>query len=153
MTCSAQQIESKGAVEARRILLAEDNPSEALLLQLAFTSQDLPFVIETVPDGERLMSRLRELAETPDRQFSLAVLDVNLPRLSAEEVLVTLDLERIKLQIPVIILTSYLPESRQHRFRQLGVRKILTKPMDFDGYLQLATVVASLCESAKAAAA
>ncbi len=148
-----QRLETNGGAEARRILLAEDNPSDALLFQLAFTSQNLPFEIDTVPDGERLMSRLRELAETPDRQFSLAVLDVNLPRRTAEEVLSVLDQERIKLDIPVVILSSFLSESRQQRLRQLGVRKILTKPMDFDGYLQLATQVASLCELAKATTA
>lgn len=143
------QIKTDLADKARRILLAEGSPSDALLFQLAFTSQDLPVEIETLFDGQRLISRLRQLAETKDREVRLAVLDVNLPRLTAEEILNVLNTEGIKLDIPLVVLISFLPEARVNRFHQLGVTKILVKPMDFAGYLQLAAEVASLCETTK----
>ncbi len=153
MITLAKQMETDGAASAKRILLAEDSPGDVLLLQLAFKSLELPFVIETVVDGDRLISRLRELAETQNQEVGLAVVDGNLPRRNAEEVLLALGRERIRLEIPMVVLSSYVSEARERRFKQLGATKILTKPMDFDGFLHLAREVATLCESANAATA
>jgi CheY-like chemotaxis protein len=141
------------AIAPCRILLAEDNPADALLLELAFRTQNLPVDIERYSAGEHLMARLRELSQAPDGRFKLAVLDANLQGISAEEVLSQLAAERIRIEIPVIVLSSYVHPSNRARLMALGVKHVLIKPMDFEPYLSLASELALLCDYSWASSA
>ena len=122
---------------ARRILLAEDNPHDQFLLEESFAAENLNVQIDSVSDGDQLIERLRAAAGS----YSVIVLDAHLPKRSAEEVLAVLQAEQGQLPVPVVVLTSLLPEAQKIRFQELGVRAILTKPLDLDEYLVLARTI------------
>jgi DNA-binding response OmpR family regulator len=129
-----QSCESKPARASGRILLAEDNPSEAFLLQEAFAEQRIPVDIQRISDGERLLAKLRACPLDVD----LILLELNLPRRTAEEVLQTLRTENVRLDLPVTVLSSPISNEQSANLRELGVQSILVKPVDLDGYFELA---------------
>ena len=122
-----------------RILLAEDNPSEAALLEEAFAGQQLSVDIQCVSDGEELLTQLRQISRGHDAsRFDLILLDLHLPRRSTEEVLTTLRFENLRLDVPVTVLSSNVSIEQSAHLRKLGVQTMLLKPLDLEGYFELA---------------
>jgi DNA-binding response OmpR family regulator len=68
----------------------------------------------------------------------LILLELNLPRRTAEEVLQTLRTENVRLDLPVTVLSSPISNEQSANLRELGVQSILVKPVDLDGYFELA---------------
>jgi CheY-like chemotaxis protein len=132
----------------RRILMAEDNPHDHYLLLEAFSTERLDVDVQCVSDGNQLLSRLRGLRNSADNAFHLVLLDVNLPCLSAEEVLSILRSEHKTVDVPIVVLSSMVPDQQKHRLAELGVHTILSKPLDLDEYLELAKTLDSIIQNA-----
>ncbi|MCB0037037.1 MAG: response regulator [Anaerolineales bacterium] len=66
-------------MEKRLILIVEDHPSVSWVFTRAL--QDLDYEIETIPDGQSALNRLKQAV--PD----LLLLDLHLPYVSGEEIL------------------------------------------------------------------
>lgn len=89
------------------ILVVEDNPGDVRLITEALKKSNLSATLHVVSDGEQALQFLErsepyENAPLPD----LMLLDLNLPRLSGEEVLAELKTHPTNRRIPVIVLTS-----------------------------------------------
>ena len=121
-----------------RILLAEDNPNDVVLLKEAFMAEKLDVEIDCVTDGDQLLKLLTALGEGTQNPYALVILDVRLPRRSAEEVLLLLAEQELRLGVPLIVLTTLISEQERARLMRLGVTEVLSKPFDLKEYFALA---------------
>ncbi|HWP73412.1 MAG TPA: response regulator, partial [Methylomirabilota bacterium] len=92
------------------ILLVEDSPDDALLIQRAFRKANLANPVQHVSDGEEAVAYLSGAPPWSDRaKFPLPVfmlLDLKLPRRSGLEVLEWVRRESAVKRLPVVVLTS-----------------------------------------------
>ena len=105
--------------------------------------EKLDVEIDAVSDGDQLLTRLAALS-SEECTYGLVLLDIDLPRRSAEEVLIALNLQQRRLGIPLVVLTNLISEVDKRRLVSLGVRAILTKPFDMSEYFALARTLFSL---------
>lgn len=114
------------------LLLADDSPSDLLLIEMALDSTGLPYELQTALNSlevmEALQDRLRA-SHLPD----FLLLDLNMPRMDGFEVLTALHRNSDLATIPVIVLTTSDARADQERAHTLGARAFVTKPLNFDG--------------------
>ena len=126
---------------ASPILLVEDSPDDALLIQRAFRKANLANPVQLVRDGEEAVAYLSGAAPYDDRgQFPLPVfmlLDLKLPRRSGLEVLAWLRQESAVRRLPVVVLTSSREAVDVNRAYDLGVNSYLTKPVGFEALIEM----------------
>lgn len=117
------------------ILLVEDNPGDADLTMETLESGKLHVDIAVVMDGEAAISYMLrtppfENAGIPD----LILLDLNLPKMSGQEVLAQLKRHDALCSIPIVILTSSDAERDIVKSYQLGANCYVTKPVGLDAF-------------------
>jgi two-component system, chemotaxis family, response regulator Rcp1 len=117
------------------ILIVEDNPGDAKLLQRYLSRSSLAFETNFVTDGEEAIQYLQkqppfENAITPD----FVILDLNIPKKSGHEVLEEVKGDITLRTIPILVLTSSSAEVDIKRARALGANAYLLKPMDLQGF-------------------
>lgn len=120
------------------ILLAEDNPGDVVLAKKALKQGKLANNLHVVADGVEAMRYLRQEAEYADApRPDLILLDLNMPRKDGKEVLADIDEENELSRIPVVVLTSSESEADIARSYELSANAYLTKPVDFDGFVEI----------------
>ncbi|MGH7413956.1 MAG: response regulator [Candidatus Rokuibacteriota bacterium] len=123
------------------ILLVEDSPDDALLIQRAFRKANLVNPVQLVRDGEEAVAYLSGAPPYEDRaRFLLPVfmlLDLKLPRRSGLEVLAWVRQESVVKRLPVVVLTSSRESVDVNRAYDLGVNSYLTKPVGFEALLEM----------------
>ena len=110
-----------------RILVVEDDERIASFLVKGLRAEG--YVTNVVSTGERA----ELLLEDPDEVFDLVLLDIRLPGMSGEEVLVRL--RQRDTQLPVIILTARIGIGERVRGLDLGANDYVTKPFAFEELL------------------
>lgn len=129
MTSTGQPVE---------VLLAEDNHGDARLTEKAFEEGSIVNNLHIVEDGVETMKFLRQEAEYADKpRPDLVLLDLNMPRKDGWDVLEELKEDPELARIPVIVLTSSEAEADIVKSYQLHANAYLTKPVDFDGFLDI----------------
>lgn len=120
------------------ILLAEDNPGDARLTEKALERGNILNNLHVVEDGVEALAFLRnedEYADTP--RPDLILLDLNMPRKDGKDVLRELKDDEELRRIPVVVLTSSAAEEDVVKSYDLHANAYLTKPVDFDGFLDV----------------
>ena len=129
------------SVSSYPILLVEDSPDDALLIQRAFRKANLANPVQLVQDGEEAVAYLSGAPPFEDRaRFPLPVfmlLDLKLPRRSGLEVLEWLRQRSDIKRLPVVVLTSSRETVDVNRAYDLGVNSYLTKPVGFEALLEM----------------
>jgi len=124
--------------------MAEDNPGDVKLTRKALDEGKLANNLHVVTDGVEAMAYLNAEGEYAGRpRPDLVLLDLNMPRMDGREVLEALKSDDDLKRIPVVVLTSSEAEEDVVRSYELHANAYLTKPVDFDGFLD---IVASLEE-------
>jgi CheY-like chemotaxis protein len=119
------------------VLLVEDDPGDVLLTTDALEDCHLGLNLHVVGDGEDAMRFLRrdgEFAAMP--RPALVLLDLNLPRRDGREVLAEVKADPELQHIPVIVLTTSKADEDVLRSYQLHANAYVTKPVDFDGFIE-----------------
>ena len=120
------------------VLLAEDNSGDVVLTKKALKQGKLANNLHVVADGVEAMRYLRQEAEYADApRPDLILLDLNMPRKDGKEVLADIDEENELSRIPVVVLTSSESEADIARSYELSANAYLTKPVDFDGFVEI----------------
>ncbi len=92
------------------ILLVEDNPADIKITQRALRESDLAVDLIVLRDGQEALDYLLRLGPYADdlswRSPDLILLDLNLPRLSGQEVLTRIRAEAELNTVPIIVLTT-----------------------------------------------
>jgi CheY-like chemotaxis protein len=120
------------------ILLVEDNPGDVRLTRKGLERAKVINNLHVVNDGVEAMDFLRRTGDYEDAvRPDLVLLDLNMPRMSGEEVLEEMDQEETLRRIPVVVLTSSEAEADIVRSYDLNANAYLTKPVDFDGFVDV----------------
>jgi len=127
-----------------RILLAEDNPGDVLLLREALANSDINCELMVAEDGQKAIALLQAVAADVTRLPDLIILDVNLPKHNGGEVLAQVRGDPAFSLVPVLMLTSSASPADQATASRLGANLYIQKPSDLDAFLGLGKVIASL---------
>jgi chemotaxis family two-component system response regulator Rcp1 len=124
--------------EPVEILLAEDNPGDAKLTRKALEQGKVINNLHVVTDGVDAMAYLRQEDEYADRpRPDLVLLDLNMPRKDGREVLQDIKSDEDLRRIPVVVMTSSEAEEDIVQSYDLHANAYVTKPIDFDGFLDV----------------
>jgi CheY-like chemotaxis protein len=119
------------------VLLVEDNPADAGLVEEAFKDGRLRCDLHVAEDGAIALQFLRRVGRyTHAPRPDLILLDLNLPKKDGREVLQEIKDDSGLRNIPVIVLTSSDDEGDVHRAYGLHANCYLTKPVDLDQFMQ-----------------
>lgn len=126
------------------ILLIEDNPDDATLLQRALQRGGFRDELNVVRTAEEAVQYLQGLAPYSDRkQFPypmFIILDLGLPGMSGLEFLAWLRQQKLLAATPVVVLTASPYASDVGKAYELGAKTFFTKPLsaaDMDRILKL----------------
>lgn len=124
------------------ILLVEDNPNDVELTLHAFKRHNLSNRIQVVRDGAEALDFLFCTGSYADRRIEdspkLILLDLKLPKVDGLEVLQQIKSDPRTRALPVVILTSSSEERDIVESYRLGVNSYITKPVDFDQFIEAA---------------
>ncbi|SRR6266566_4663435 len=122
------------------ILYVEDNPAEVFLLAEAVRKVDPTLKLKSVSDGESALAFLSAATDQP----CVIVLDLGLPKIDGAEVFKAVKSNPAFNAVPTIVFAS--PAARR-KIETTGYAPdlFLTKPMDLDGYADIAAQIVALC--------
>ena len=126
------------------VLLAEDNPGDVLLMREALTSRFPEVDVSVQPDGELMMQWIDRLDGGNAPRPHVILLDLNLPRVSGEEILWRLRRSQACQGVPTIVVTSSNSSRDEKTMARLGADRYFRKPTDFGEFMKLGDVVATL---------
>jgi two-component system, chemotaxis family, response regulator Rcp1 len=117
------------------ILLVEDNPGDARLMQEAFRACNGSIRLQVASDGLEAMAFLRQEGPDVDSLLpDLILLDLNMPRMNGLQVLAEVKADEALRSIPVVVLTTSEAEADVAASYDLQVNCYLIKPADLDEF-------------------
>lgn len=119
------------------ILLVEDNPGHARLIEKNLRRSNITNDIVTVGDGQQALDYLRgegEYTEHGQTTPLLVLLDLNLPVLDGVQVLKRMKADERTKRIPVVVLTTTDDAREVSRCYDLGCSVYITKPVEYDQF-------------------
>jgi two-component system, response regulator len=126
--------------ELIEILLVEDNEDDEELTLLALNDVNLVNRIQVVRDGAEALDFIFCTGAYAHRNQTnipkLILLDLKLPKIDGIEVLRRIKSHPDTRTIPVVVLTSSREERDIVDTYQLGVNSFITKPVDFEQFMQ-----------------
>jgi CheY-like chemotaxis protein len=115
-----------------RILLVEDDPADAMLVEEALVDGAEARALVQVPDGVAALEHLRD----PDRpRPDLIVLDLNMPRMNGAEMLKILKDDEELRAIPVVILTTSAATEDISFAYATHANAYVVKPVNLDDFI------------------
>jgi CheY-like chemotaxis protein len=125
-------------VKPIEVLLVEDDPGDVVLITEAFEHNKVNNRLNVVADGVEALQYLRREAPFEDsREPDLILLDLNLPRKDGREVLAEVKADPDLRRIPVVVLTTSKAEEDILRSYDLHANAYVTKPVDFDRFIEV----------------
>jgi CheY-like chemotaxis protein len=125
-------------VEVVDVLLVEDDPGDVLMTREAFEHHKLRNKLHVVADGVEALQFLRREGEHADApRPGLVLLDLNLPRKDGRDVLAEIKSDESLRSIPVVVLTTSEAEEDILRSYDLHANAYVTKPVDFDRFIDV----------------
>lgn len=125
------------------ILLVEDNPQDAELIQRALKKRNLANQLFVVEDGAEAVDFIFCQGNYKDRDMSnppkVILLDVKLPKLNGLEVLQQVKANPVTRRIPVVMITSSQEDPDIQKAYELGVNSYVVKPVEFDAFVDAMT--------------
>ena len=129
------------------ILMADDDQDDCLLVSKAFKASRLCNDLRFVKDGEELMDYLHQRGNYADKALSprpgLILLDLNMPRKDGREALREIKSDSDLRAIPIVVLTTSKEEEDVLRSYDLGANSYVTKPVTFQGLVDVVRVSGS----------
>lgn len=122
------------------ILLAEDNPADAFLVEEALSLTRLNFHLKRAADGETASKILVEI-EQQKATLSLLLLDLNLPKVSGHQILTQVRNSEQLRTTRVIVITSSDSAQDRARTSALNVNYYFRKPTELQEFLKLGAIV------------
>ena len=128
-----------------RILVAEDDADDRMMIKDAFEESRLGNPVDFVEDGVQLMNYLQregEYANLSDHPYpGFILLDLNMPRKDGREALREIKENAELRRIPIIVLTTSKAEIDIYRSYDLGVNSFIIKPVTFDSLVNVMRVL------------
>ena len=132
-------------MNAKTILLVEDNPQDEMLALRALRKANLAHQVDVARDGQEALDYLFREGKFRNRGEphlpTVVLLDLNLPRIGGLEVLERLRGHPLTRLLPVVILSSSDEGRDRLRSYENGANSFVRKPVKF---MQFAETVAQL---------
>ncbi len=119
------------------ILLVEDDPGHALLIEKNLRRAGVSNTIIKLDDGQKAVDFLFKegvYADDPSPAPFLVLLDLNLPILDGYQVLQRIKANEKTKRIPVVMLTTTDNPQEIARCYELGCNIYVTKPVEYDDF-------------------
>jgi len=125
------------------ILLVEDDEDDRWATMRAFAKGKFCNRVESVENGEEALSYLKNLGQYADAQKfprpDIILLDLNMPIMDGTTFLKHVKEDPKLAVIPIVVLTTSSQEQDVLRSYNLGVNSYITKPVDFEKFIPIAT--------------
>lgn len=122
-------------------LMADDDPDDRLLTKEAMEESRVLNDLRFVEDGEELMDYLTQRGKFSDPEAAprpnVILLDLNMPRKDGREALKEIKADPNLRRIPIVIMTTSKSEEDILRSYDLGASSYITKPVTFEGLIDL----------------
>ena len=127
------------------ILVADDDADDRMLIDEAFDESLMQNPVHFVEDGEQLLEYLRREGEYAHLEGTaypgVILLDLNMPRMDGRTALAKIKEDPALCRIPVVILTTSKAEEDIIRTYGLGVSSFITKPVTFEGLIDVVKAI------------
>jgi len=128
-----------------KIVVFEDNAADVQLLREALMENRIAFDLEVFEDGEQVHQYLA--ANSPRPVADIFVIDLNLPKVTGDEVLFHIRQDQKLSGVPVLVLTSSDSARDRARVMGLGATAFLRKPCALDEYFEIGKVIERLVKT------
>lgn len=128
-----------------RVLLAEDNPGDVVLVRDALRQQSFEFELVVMEDGDKIRSFL-STAEGDHPNPDVLLLDLNLPRVDGPDMFRLLREHPCCCEVPLIVITSSDSPRDRAWTEQYRVSHYFRKPSNYDAFMKLGELVRSVLE-------
>jgi CheY-like chemotaxis protein len=121
------------------ILLAEDDPGHARLIEKNLRRANIKNEIIFAPNGQEAIDYLFSEGDYTGKKLPshlLVLLDLNMPVLDGYQVLQRMKSDERTKRIPVIILTTTDDPREVTRCYELGCNVYITKPVDYEQFAE-----------------
>ncbi|AFZ69753.1 response regulator [Deinococcus peraridilitoris] len=123
-----------GAVQ---VLLVEDNEADVLLVEEALVDFQPAVQLRVTRGGEEALEHLRACAAQPALIPRFVLLDANMPRMNAVELLTELRRDPHLVTLPVVVYSSSSSPLDARRVYQVGANAYVAKPVSLDDFMQV----------------
>ena len=121
--------------------MADDDADDRMLTKEALEESRVLNELRFVEDGEELMDYLAQRGKFSDPgsapRPSVILLDLNMPKKDGREALKEIKADPNLRRIPIVILTTSKSEEDIYKTYDLGASSYITKPVSFDGLVEL----------------
>ena len=125
-----------------KILLAEDNLGDVLLVERALREHDISHELHVAKDGAEAIEYVSKMGSPGEPPCpDLMLLDLNLPKIDGVEVLRQFRKHPSCLLTPVIVVTSSDAQKDRAGMADLGVAHYFRKPSDLEDFMTLGEIV------------
>jgi CheY-like chemotaxis protein len=133
---------------AKRIVLAEDNSADVMLVELALKSSGLDCELRVLDDGDKAIAFIEEFDANPAAgHIDLLLLDMHLPKRDGEEILNHLRSSDRYAQTPVVVMTSSDAPRDHAQAKKHGALRYFRKTSNLAEFMQLGVIVRNLLYS------
>ncbi len=128
-----------------RILIAEDNPADVLMVREAFRQAALACSIVLVKDGEQAIEFIEALDQAgTSARLDIALLDMHLPKRDGVAILRRLRSTEFHAQTPVVAMTSSDAARDHQNAEKHAALHYFRKPMNLSEYMELGAIVSDI---------
>ncbi|MEL6503015.1 MAG: response regulator [Pseudomonadota bacterium] len=128
-----------------RLVVADDDADDRMLISEALEESKLRNPVDFCEDGVDLLEYLRREGRWEhlknEQLPGLILLDLNMPRMDGRTALETIRADQALKRIPIVILTTSKSEEDIIRTYNTGVNSFITKPVTFDGLMDVVAAV------------
>jgi two-component system, chemotaxis family, response regulator Rcp1 len=126
----------------KEVLLVEDNPADVYLIRRVVEDCGPDIHLSVVPDGREALAFLRQEAPfTRVPSPALILLDLNLPKLRGEDLLVEVRRLPAYQTTPVVVFSVADKETEEPRCLQRGATAYVQKSANFYAYVDAITAI------------
>ena len=131
----------------RRIFMAEDNPADVYMLDLALKESGAVFELEVAYTGKEALSFLEREKDSTRPGLDLILLDLNLPQHDGTDILRYVRQEPHLSSVPTVLFTSSdSPKDRLKAIRE-GADRFIRKPSQLRDYMAIGTTLKNMLEN------
>jgi CheY-like chemotaxis protein len=125
-----------------RILLAEDNRADIVMVREALKAHKVPHQLDVVVNGEEALSFIARMGKVGEPGCpDILLLDLNLPRADGLDVLREFRRHPACATVPVIIISSSNAPRDREAAGVLDVANYFAKPLSYEAFLELGQLV------------
>lgn len=127
--------------KSSNILVVEDNPADARILQEAFKECNIDSHMFVAKNGMEAIQFLRNEKNKNEFLPDLILLDLNMPLLGGREVLAEIKTDPVFRKIPVVVLSTSDAKEDIKAAYDLQANSYIIKPFTLDKYISLAKAI------------